>query len=763
MKNTRYAMALAAAVVFTIADPALGSAQKVDPGKKLERAQAARILTGLQQDGWRPADKTTFDAQATLLRPEALLANPARARAILASVAVGRNDVDGIGEVARKTTDPVLREAAIQSIGKVSGARAQSELVELYRAIPDSAAKGTILRALRPAREDDAAATLLYQEAANPALATTERTVALRSLASLGIRRFGVRSASAPSEISSRLPLALRGQFAELYGLARNGAKAGDTLVQTNPHLTRVPLDSNKVLQDSLHVVHADTIYRKVGTDGKNVAAPASQVNQPGTYRQVLIMPAGFTSEERGKYFSDVDKMINNMGNLKEPVYTRKYRDRIVYVIHWIPGGVLGSPTANFRAKTYPHPTRRDANGNPEKGMTLKNPEVIAAVRNLKQSKIPSLDPIGVIVLMNRDEPSIAYASPPTLLQQKFGIVRLSRHDIDAHHNRPMHELAHASLNFLDEYIEPALVGQDITDFDLLTPAILPDGSWGSLRDSWESLIGNYEIRFSDILADNGSGNISTRKHPATVVSSVSGYTPFKYEFEGGMFFEFGTFHDSGNNVMNVDRTTKGGPLKPSGDRHALNHSPSQHSVIDHVFGATGTPRPNDRLRNAGPTIAWAPQLGSSVRLLLFDADKNHRWHPTSKYEVQVGWWEWVYQGTFFDPLKGEFQFKSMRREFTPSVRTVDLSKTFAAGGASVLRDALVFLGVQELSEGGFNLAALTVDELLNGSIPSVVWPTPYQDVQVSLPVPNIYYWRFRTYNGTHWSGFTEYSTFSKL
>ncbi len=752
MNRAHMVNVLGAIVCLTIAAAARGMAQKLEPGRKLDVAQAARIQAELQRDGWTPADRTGPDFRASLLQPAALLTDTNRARSILASVAIGRDQVKNIGQVARQTADPELRQAAIQSIARVVGEPAQMELIALYRAVPDTAARRIILRSLRPGREDDPAAAVLYQEAANPALASEDRTAIMNSLVRLGLRRFGKQSATAPSSLTSRLPVALRSQFAELYLSSRNGAKTGAelTLPADHPIIPRLDSLKQKSFLDMIRALKQNTIFRKVGSSGGVVSAPTSQVNQPGTYRQVLIMPSGYTAEERGKFFTDVEKMIFNMGNLADPVYTSKYREKLIYIVHWLPGGAMGSSTTNFGAKTYDHPTRTDP------GLTLKNPQVIAKVQDLRQSTIPSLDPIGVIVLYNLDVEAIAYASPPTLLRKKFGIARVTRRDIDEHLTRPMHELAHASLNFLDEYIEPALAGQDISDFNILTPAILPDGSWGSLRDAWESLIGNYEIRFSDILADNGSGNISTRKFPATVTSSSPVYTPFKYEFEGGMFFEFGTFHDSGNNVMNNNRIAPSFPRKPDGDRSAQDHSPSQKSVIDHVFGATGTPRPNDRIRNAGPTVEWLPQFGSNVRLLIFDADKNHRWHPTTKYEVQVGWYE-------FNVFKLDWEFKSMKREFTPSARTVDLSKTIAAGGAGLLRDVLVFFGVQELSEGGFNLAAQTVDELLNLSIPSVVWPTPYQDVSVSLPVPNIYYWRFRTHNGTHWSARTEYSAFSKI
>ncbi len=117
-----------------------------------------------------------------------------------------------------------------------------------------------------------------------------------------------------------------------------------------------------------------------------------------------------------------------------------------------------------------------------------------------------------------------------------------------------------------------------------------------------------------------------------------SGYPSQYYAYEGGMFFGRGTWHQAGSNLMNGNNVMRGWD-----DGFAYAHSPSQQQVVDNAFDG-GIRRPNDRLRNAGPRNGWPLAFGSATHVMLFDADKNHHFHPTQYYSVQVGWYDRVWK-----------------------------------------------------------------------------------------------------------------------
>ena len=572
-------------VLFLITSPLNPDSFQIQPQEgrlKLDRTKTQKIVPDLQSDGWQTVQENAPDIRVLDRDPAALIANPGLVKAILSSTAIGERDLENVASVAARSADPDVRAAAIESIGRVNTEKSRSKLVELYPRISDGTSRRVMLRYLKPQNEDDPVARLLYREVARADIAPAERSAMLGSIAAMAVRKYGKRSVALPPSVTSRVPAPTQNQLAGIYGTIRKGGTtvsvdSSDSLPLLQPNFSP---DKINAFIASLAARRAQphTEFRKVNEAGDVVTAPASEVSQPGKYRQVLVLPAGYTASDHDKYFSDIDKMIHKNGNLPDPVYTRKYRDRIIYIVHWMPGGKLGTNTANFGATTYTHPTRGGL------AFTLRNPDVIAKVGDLQRTSIPSLAPIGVVTVFNFDDEATAYASPPTLLRQTFGIARISSNDIAHKKGRPAHELAHGSLNFLDEYIEPSLQGWDIGDVDYLTAAILPDGSWGSVRDAWESLITNYQIRLSEILADNGSGNISTRRYPATVSNNPPAYSLFKYENEGGMFFESGTFHDGGNNMMNNDRITKDTPLKSDGDRFAYDHNRAQKYVLNQVY-----------------------------------------------------------------------------------------------------------------------------------------------------------------------------------
>jgi hypothetical protein len=135
---------------------------------------------------------------------------------------------------------------------------------------------------------------------------------------------------------------------------------------------------------------------------------------------------------------------------------------------------------------------------------------------------------------------------------------------------------------------------------------------------------------------------------------------------------------------------------------------------------------------------------------MLHDADKHHRWHPTKEYEVEVGWYEKEWKTCFVPNSSFSYPcwidtWKSYTKKVTPQLRLVDLGKLLSN---PTVAQVLYLLGVDNVS----------------AALPTLKWPVPYQEVDVSVPnLFQTYYWRFRTNNGPRWSEWTGYSNFRRV
>lgn len=483
--------------------------------------------------------------------------------------------------------------------------------------------------------------------------------------------------------------------------------------------------------------------------DGSPCAA--EELADSSRFKQILVLPAGFRSDEDWLFHAELSRLARGLGQLEDAVYTRRYRDQLLFVGYWLPGGELGSPESRFGAAIAPHPIRGLA-------LTVELDQVKSAVQEFQSLVQPLADPFAVTVLFNTlAVDATPNASPPTFLGAPYGIAKLTRGDLNGDYV-PAHELGHAALNWADEYIEPGLENMSIKSLDYLTPlAVFKKGFGG-----WTALIANalgvYDYRISEILASSGLDNIDTTRHPSRV--DTPGYTPNEYEYEGGMFFGLGTFHDRGKNLM-------GGDGKGDDDGFDFNHSGSQNEVLREAFETPGTAyRPNDRLRNAGPLTNWPSAWGSRTHLMLFDADKRHRFHPTRGYDVQVGWydrdWKTCWRGIFPYPCHID-RWVTAQKRVLPEPRTLSLKASRMYGVLSLLQNALCDLGVTNYKTGDttIELCQAPLDVLASRFLPTFEFPLPYQDV--SVPASQWftrYYWRFRTDNGTWRSGWTGWASF---
>jgi hypothetical protein len=459
-------------------------------------------------------------------------------------------------------------------------------------------------------------------------------------------------------------------------------------------------------------------------------------------------MPTGYAEAEREAFWGDVERLVADVSNVGS-VWSTQKKDRILYIGYFVDGGALGTPEAAFGGAVLPHPVRDYA-------LTLSLDAVHAKVNSIKASEIPELRPMGVAILFNDSSHQGAdNASPPSFAGGAYGVARLTRGDLQGGYIAS-HALAHAALNFLDEYVEEGFEHLSIRTLDALTPFLLLDPArHGRSR---ADRLGAYDYNLSEILANNGNDNIATSSSPSTVTSPIS--EPVSFPYEGGMFFGHGTFHAAGKNLMNSDRVTRA-----ADDGFAFAHSASQQQLIDTAFGASPY-RANDRIRNAGPKNGW-PTLGPTATVLMFDGDKNHHFQPTQHYIVQVGWFERVWttcgRGSRLHPC-ATLQWRTAQKTVEPTAGTIDLRASSLYGLANLVQQVLCDLGLTELPQPNgptFRLCERLLGDLAVDSLPTFRFRTPYEETTVPTSQRfTTYYWRFSTDNGHAMSGWTGWSSF---
>jgi len=480
---------------------------------------------------------------------------------------------------------------------------------------------------------------------------------------------------------------------------------------------------------------------------------PCTQAHlaDPVRYRQQLVLPTGYTSADEQVFRSDFETFVSQMGAAPGDTYSSHYRDHLIYIGHFVGAGALGTTESLFGGKVQAHPIRGQA-------LTLRQNEVHGVTEEL--IKLEGLQPMAVSIIFNTTERVTANASPPSFIGKSYGVAKFTRGDLEGSYV-PSHEVAHAALNFLDEYIEGGFEKVNITTLDFLSPFVLFNGSWAGFKTGMQDLFGTYNWRISEVLAANGGDNVDITEDPSRVVTP--GYEPNPYEFEGGMFFGRGTYHDTGENLMN----SVSEPVPGNG--FGWSHSESQWSVLRQVFEEPSRAfRPNDRIRNAGPWNGWPFELGKKGKVFLFDGDKEHHFHRTQSYQVQVGWydrhWETCHKGKLPYPcLKKEWV--TVEKVISPERVEIDVPSSSAAGVLRVVQKVACKLGIKTIPVGGekFDLCTLSLDEVADSFLPTLRFPAPYQ--MVEIPVEQLFttfYWRFRTDNGTWQSGWTGWSKLTR-
>jgi len=507
--------------------------------------------------------------------------------------------------------------------------------------------------------------------------------------------------------------------------------------------------------------------WKCVHADGH--ACASSELSNPW-FKQVFITSTGFADTERNDFWTEFDRIVGFMtGPEAGNVWSAQQRDRLLFVGYFVPGGALGAPDAAFGGKIPQHPIRGWAT-------SLSQQAVYDKIAQIRASTIPGLNPFTAGVLFNSFQtPVTANAAPPSFVdyhrrpasedpgvQKSFGVAKFTRADLrDRGPYITTHELAHAGLNFLDEYVEHGFQDLSIRQLDVTTPLALFDWTWGGFVRAIGDLFSVYDYNVSEILAANGNDNIALGTWPATVWTPGSGAE--YYAYEGGMFFGRGTYHMAGDNLMNGNFVVRG-----PGDGYGSAHSGSQQRVVNQAFWG-GAGRPNDRIRAAGPKNGWPLAFGSSTHVMLYDGDKNHHFQPTRAYAVQVGWYErnWHTCWAVFVPYPCYNDvWRTAQTSVAPTARSIDLKMSSLYGLANLAQSALCAVGVDEIPKNdgsgqSFRLCDQDLSTVADNFLPTVKFSVPYQDVVVPASQwLTTYWWRFSTNNGFKQSGWTGWSSF---
>ncbi|MBW2713332.1 MAG: hypothetical protein JRC77_06225, partial [Deltaproteobacteria bacterium] len=467
-------------------------------------------------------------------------------------------------------------------------------------------------------------------------------------------------------------------------------------------------------------------------------------------YRQILTMPTEYLHQVDFDIHADLlrkdmsDDIVPALfSGEPDPEWDPRYwqdrpnytwgvlhRDKLLYFTYWVPGGTLGSPDAAFNGRM---------GDEADSMITADNDQMYATVDGLI-SACSGLDPMAAVALFDiRDREGYARSNAtfPGLHKYSYGLARIANArivfgDIGAH------EIGHAGLNWGDEYVDSEYENLHVAEVDILTSFYI----WDRGPDVLLSLLGIYPYRMSEVFYANGKDNVSTVPNPGRV--SALGGPPSEPLLHEGAWYGGGLFRHAQPSLMN--------------NGWALNQSPPQTRQVNMAFGV-GPGRVNDRLVNAGPPSGYWLHTGPELRLMFYDEDKNHLFHPTESYDVQLFWTEarWAtcqmtgWPFWFYPCIQTQSKFVQKTVAATPNKVNLDNSDLWAFGVWVVdlvcgVSDTFVLGGTDMCTE----------EMSATGNSDTYL---PYQDITVPTPTPHQnYYWRFRSDNGNFRSGWTNWS-----
>lgn len=500
----------------------------------------------------------------------------------------------------------------------------------------------------------------------------------------------------------------------------------------------------------------------QLGTlDGAGCASGAG-ADGLSCYRPILLLSTGYAAGERDLFFRDAEVSVEAMNGC-EPAdaqckqtrgYSAREAEKLLYIASFHASEPVGDSfcrsddpaCASFGAWVAPLPIRGASTLTLERDAVQRHVDRLTA----EHSALSRLVPWTVVVVYNVSGDQVANAIPPLLSDGSWGTVLIGREWVGAA-GVLAHEIAHSALNFVDEYYEDAFANTSVGVLDPLTALFHFDGSASSAVDSLTNLLDVYDVRFSNILAHNGSDNVATTSAPATVTPPELEVE--EYLYEGGAFFGEGVWRQHPATFM---RSHWDDPFT---------EAPSHLRVMESALVSFAPGRANDRISAVGPNDNYPFELGSETVVMVLDADKNHAFQPTTEYEVRVTW-----NSTRFHLCPGRLAIctetvpHTWTRGFAPEADILSVEDSamgdlanLVNGVACSLAPGATAFGVDLCAEGADAL------DLIAASFPghTLRFRTPYQ--RMTVPTTRFlttYSWQVRTHNGRYSSGWTSPSQF---
>jgi hypothetical protein len=463
-------------------------------------------------------------------------------------------------------------------------------------------------------------------------------------------------------------------------------------------------------------------------------------------------------------------------------------KEHLIYLTYWVPStDRIQTPGAQFEAGYVWVRYGNDSNGDPIYTYNLwsKDDLVRAQVSKLQSTSggCQSFIPFAVHVVMDTealvnsgqilDSDTIrAGAQAPGMIQEPYGIVNIDNSSLTPpiaptpeepypsaySESLVAHELGHAALNLMDEYIEEEL--GNVNDLNFVDPyLVLTDESGQQVP------MPLHKINLSEILVANGTENSRNSNIPPPVSYRTADQIDYISRFRlQGAFWSAGVYRYD-ERISNFDRIVEN--LMDESQSPRL--SPPQQRALNLAFGGDpfngqAAPHPhldplykfraNDRIQARSPENGGTT-VGGITKLLLFDEDKNHHFHPTKNYRVYIQWYcPMISVGCPY------FGWNHANYDVSPTktLLVLDDQKFLLEQGGKIVDGFCSLINLIPLVKCESN--GLTGIEQL---LPTNKVLVPYQLVEFPTPVVGIpYYWTFSS-NALFGTSSTEWSSFTRI
>ncbi|MBI2569665.1 MAG: hypothetical protein HYV63_21885 [Candidatus Schekmanbacteria bacterium] len=188
-------------------------------------AASAAQLRKFREEGWDVVTAEEPNPQVGALEPGALAEHEEEVQLQLQTNTFSGATLDRVSEIVRRAPSQKTRYVALENLGRSRDFRAQELLVELYRELPSGESREQILQYFKPRDVDDAVATLLFEQLADPGSSEQTKRQATFPLAVMAIVGPGGEREEPPTELMARVPATWRGEFRKIHSLLVSGGQ----------------------------------------------------------------------------------------------------------------------------------------------------------------------------------------------------------------------------------------------------------------------------------------------------------------------------------------------------------------------------------------------------------------------------------------------------------------------------------------------------------------------------------------------------------